>query len=201
MALNNFDEDSFDQENIGGEEYTPEPRKPRGNRTFLIAIGIIGVLFVIALVLLLLVAPRLLAKQRATQLEQAAIINANNTATALAATVFSQQQTALAATSTPSAAVSGGTEPTKTPVVVIDRSTSTPEVVGGSGLTASELATVAALQTMMAAGTPADVPTATSTALPTTGFAEDVGLPMMAGLAIVLVAVIILSRRLRLNAR
>jgi hypothetical protein len=200
MALNNFDEDQFDQENLGGDEYTPEPRKPRKNRTFLVVIGIIGILFIIALILLLLVAPGLLEKQRAAQLEQAARINANNTATALAATVQAQQLTAMAVTNTPYVAPSGGTSPTKTPVVVIIRSTNTPMASGGSGLSASELATVSALQTLMAAGA-AGTPTPSSTALPTTGFADEVGLPMMAGLAIVLVAVIIMSRRLRLNQR
>lgn len=197
MALNNFDDDQFDQENIGGE-YEPEPRKPRSNKNFLVAIGIIGVLFVIALVLLLLVAPGLLAKQRAAQQEQAALINASNTATALAVNALAQQQATLLAVKTTVPPTVAVTIPTKTPVVVIQRNTAESSV--GGGLSASELATVSALQTKMAGGA-AGTPAPTSTALPTTGFADEVGLPMMAGLAIVLVAVIILSRRLRLNTR
>lgn len=198
MALNNFDEDQFDQESFGGD-YEPEPPKPRGNRTFLIAIAIVGIVIVVALILLLLVAPKLLADRRLAQQEQAAQINAYNTATALYAT--SQAQLAQA-TKTPTRTVvsaSGGAVPTKTPVVVIQQNT--PMGSGGSGLSASELATVSALQTQMAGRGVSGTPGATSTALPSTGFADEVGLPMMAGLAIILVAVIVLSRKLRMNTR
>lgn len=199
MALNNFDEDQFDQESFGGGDYEPEPPKRRGNRTFLIAIAIVGIILVVALILLLLVAPKLLANQRLAQQEQAAQINAANTATAMYAT--SQAQLARA-TKTPTkplvAAAGGGAVPTKTPVVMIQQAT---QAVGGSGLSASELATVSALQTQMAGRGVVGTPGATSTALPSTGFADEVGLPMMAGLAIILVAVIVLSRRLRMNTR
>ncbi|MRR28758.1 LPXTG cell wall anchor domain-containing protein [bacterium] len=197
MALNNFDEDQFDQESFGGGDYEPEPPKRRGNRTFLIAIAIVGIIFVIALILLLLVAPKLLANQRLAQQEQAAQINAANTATAMYATSMAQLAQA---TKTPTKTVvaAGGVAPTKTPVVVIQQNT--PMGAGGSGLSASELATVSALQTQMA-GRGVGTPGATSTALPSTGFADEVGLPMMAGLAIILVAVIVLSRRLRMNTR
>ena len=198
MALNNFDEDQFDQESFGGE-YEPEPPKRRGNRSFLIAIAIVGIIFVIALILLLLVAPKLLADQRLKQQEQAAQINAYNTATALYATSLAQQQQATKTPTRTVVAASGGTVPTKTPVVVIKQNT--PMGSGGSGLSASELATVAALQTQMAGRGVVGTPGPTSTALPQTGFADEVGLPLMAGLAIILVAVIVLSRRLRLNTR
>ncbi|HCS40743.1 MAG: LPXTG cell wall anchor domain-containing protein [Anaerolineaceae bacterium] len=199
MALNNFDEDQFDQESFGGGDYEPEPPKRRGNRTFLIAIAIVGIIFVIALILLLLVAPKLLANQRLAQQEQAAQINAANTATAMYATSMAQlAQATKTPTKTVVAAVDG-TSPTKTPVVVIQQNT--PMGAGGSGLSASELATVSALQTEMAGRGVSGTPGATSTALPSTGFADEVGLPMMAGLAIILVAVIVLSRRLRMNTR
>ena len=198
MALNNFDEDQFDQESFGGGDYEPEPPKRRGNRTFLIAIAIVGIIFVIALILLLLVAPKLLANQRLAQQEQAAQINAANTATAMYATSMAQLAQATKTPTKTVVAASGGAAPTKTPVVVIQQNT--PMGAGGSGLSASELATVSALQTQMA-GRGVGTPGATSTALPSTGFADEVGLPMMAGLAIILVAVIVLSRRLRMNTR
>jgi LPXTG-motif cell wall-anchored protein len=38
---------------------------------------------------------------------------------------------------------------------------------------------------------------ATSTALPTTGFADEVGIPGLLGMAVLLIAVIFLARRLR----
>jgi hypothetical protein len=198
MALNNFDEDQFDQESFGGGDYEPEPPKRRGNRTFLIAIAIVGIIFVIALILLLLVAPKLLADQRLAQQEQAAQINAANTATAMYATSMAQLAQATK-TPMPTVAAAGGAAPTKTPVVVIQQNT--PMGAGGSGLSASELATVSALQTEMAGRGVSGTPGVAATALPSAGFADDVGLPMMAGLAIILVAVIVLSRRLRTNTR
>lgn len=193
MSLTNFDDDQFDP-GIFPEDTPPEPEKKGGNRTFLIVIAVLGVIFLLALLLLLLFAPRYLATQRAAQQEQAAQINAANTATAMAATSAANQRLTQAARTAIARTPTVG--PTKTPVVVI--AANTPEA-GGSGLTASELATVSALQTQMAAssGTPA----ATSTALPNSGFADDFGLPMMAGMALVLVLVIILSRRLRLSSR
>lgn len=199
MALNNFDEDQFDQESFGGGDYEPEPPKRRGNRTFLIAIAIVGIIFVIALILLLLVAPKLLADQRLAQQEQAAQINAANTATAMYATSMAQLAQATKTPTKTVVAAAGGAAPTKTPVVVVQQNT--PMGAGGSGLSASELATVSALQTEMAGRGVSGTPGVSATALPSAGFADDVGLPMMAGLAIILVAVIVLSRRLRTNTR
>ena len=69
MALNNFDEDQFDQESFGGE-YEPEPQKPKSNRTFLIALAIVGILFVIALILFMVVLPRIAANNTAAKQEQ-----------------------------------------------------------------------------------------------------------------------------------
>jgi LPXTG-motif cell wall-anchored protein len=61
--------------------------------------------------------------------------------------------------------------------------------------TIDRTATVSALLTEAAAGKL--TPTPTASALPDTGFAEDVGIPAMVGLALVLVVVIFLTRRLR----
>jgi LysM repeat protein len=78
------------------------------------------------------------------------------------------------ATPTPLLAV-----PTDTPVPTVDPRT----------------ATVAALLTQAAIAQQTTVPT--STALPTTGFVEDVGIPGLLGMALLLVVVIFLARRLR----
>jgi cytoskeletal protein RodZ len=195
MALNEFDEEQFEPEFGTGGEPTPEPEKKPSNRNFLLAIGILGVILILALVLLALVAPGILNQQRASQNEQAAQIYANNTATAMAATAIAMQG---AATSTPLPASELG--PTKTPLVVM--ATSTPAVASTSALSANEQATVQALQTEMAAqgGAAGLTQTAAATALPSSGFADEVGLPGMIGLAAVLVAVIFLSRKLRTSA-
>ena len=191
MALNNFDDNQFEQGSDFNDQPSPAPDNKPSGRNFLLAIGILGVILILALVLLLLVAPNILAQQRASQLEQAAQINAANTATAMAATALAQQN-AKTATPLPAAVL-----PTKTPLIVV--AVNTPAVVSGAQLSANELATVSALQTQMAArgGGGSTTPEATSTALPTTGFADEVGLPGMVGLAAVLIAVVFLSRKLR----
>lgn len=194
MALTNFDDEKFES---GGfpDETPPEPEKKPGNRTFLIVIAVLGVIFLLALLLLLVFAPKYLSQQRAEQQEQAALINAANTATALAGTsVVNQQVTQAAQTSIARTPTVG---PTKTAVVVV--ATKTPVV---QELSAAELATVSALQTQMAGGGAAGTAAAaTATQLPETGFADEFGLPMMAGMALVLVLIIILSRKLRLSSR
>jgi len=191
MALNNYEEDPFDQESFQ-EEIPPEPEKKPGNRTFLTVIIVLGVIFLLALVALLIFAPKYLASQRADQMEQAALINAANTATAMAAiNQANLLQTQLAQTAealVPTAA------PTNTPVVTV--ATNTPVVSGG--LSAAEMATVSALQTQMSGqGTLAPTPTE----LPDAGFADEYGLPLMAGLTAILVVIIIFSRKLRLSSR
>ena len=145
MALTNFEEDQFEQEDLGGE-VPPEPERKPSNRNFIIAIAVVGAIFILSLILLLLLGPGLLARQQAAQQEQAAQINAANTATAMAATALVQAQQATLLAKTTVAPTKTPVIPTKTPVVVVQAST--PGT--GSGLSASELATVSALQTQMA---------------------------------------------------
>jgi len=211
MALYNFDEEEqFEPEQetgsnapVGGggfggsENYSQPPKKKNSNRAFLLALGIIGVIVILALVLLMMVLPGIMAQQRADQLEQSAQINAANTATSMAATALVLQNQA---TATPNPALF---TPTKTPVVVLQ--TSTPAAVVSSGLSQSDQATVQALQTQMAAAQGGANGTATAialqaTALPESGFADEVGLPGMIGLAAVLIAVVFLSRKIRTGA-
>lgn len=190
MALNNFDENPFDEEAFA-EDLPVEPAKRSGRGGFLTVIVILGVVFLLALLVLLFLAPKYLASQRAENMEQAALINAANTATAMAAvSMANQQQTALALTAQallPTAA------PTKTPVKAVVANT---PVIAGMGLSDAELATVAALQTQMAGqGTVAP------TELPDAGFADEFGLPLMGGMAVLLLVIIVFSRKLRLSSR
>ena len=202
MSLNDFDDSQFEDfsqepENTpGGEE--PQKDDEGGNRNFKLAVGIIAAIFVISLIGLGLYI--FLGQPRQTQAlrETAAVINANNTATAMSATqaaglnIQRLTQTAGAPTNTPVPA-------TNTPVVAV--ATATPDLTATSiaaGLAdpAARTATVAAFQTQVAAGTQI---TGTTTALPQTGFAEDVGLPGLLGAAAILLLVIFLARRLRLS--
>jgi LPXTG-motif cell wall-anchored protein len=165
------------------DEGVPPP-EDSGNRTFFIVAGIIGGIMLLALICLALYALVLAPRQRSQQAAQVATVNAQNTQVAMAA-----EKTALAGKWTAT--------PTVTPVMPTATTTPTPVVAptqAGSP-TVDRTATVAALLTEAAAGKL----TATSTAsgLPDTGFAEDVGLPILVGLAFVLIVIIFLARRLR----
>lgn len=186
-----FEEDGGDYSSSSGS----------GNRTFMLAIGILGGIFLIALIVLAVFALFIMPQRNAAQQEQAAQINAQNTATAFAVTEMALfQQQAMTTTAEALATV----EPSPTSVVVFPTNTPGPELaadadsegtqepIGGDLFARTQ--TVAALLTQAAGGGQT-----TTTALPTTGFADDVGLPGLLGLAILLIAVIVLARRLRVS--
>jgi hypothetical protein len=200
MALNGYNDDPFDAEAFQ-EETPPEPEKKPGNRTFLTIIIVLGIIFLIALLGLLIFAPRLISNQRAAQMEEAAVINAANTATAGAVIALQDEMntqqalTEIALTPT----VPPTKTPTKTPMVAV--ATYTPQGTP-TGLSADELATVEAIQAQMTAqGTLESTPTKTPTALPDTGLMDEIGLPTMAGLAVLLIVIIVFSHHLRLSSR
>jgi LPXTG-motif cell wall-anchored protein len=184
------------------EEESPTPPedsgKPSGNRNFIIAIGVLGGISLLILIVLIIVGLVILPAQSKARKEQAALVNAQNTATSQAATqiAFAKAQ----ATKTPTAT----NLPSATPVVAI--ATATPETIitVGTPVVAQDLSartqTVAALLTQAAGGNGTATPTAKATALPTTGFADEVGLPVLFGLALLLVVVIFVVRRLRLSS-
>ncbi|HWQ83486.1 MAG TPA: LPXTG cell wall anchor domain-containing protein [Anaerolineales bacterium] len=176
--------DDMDSNNDLEPRDTP-PREESGNRTFLVAAGILGAITVLALLFIALYALVLLPRQQATREQQLQDLNAQNTAVAMAITQTSAAMTA--PTLTPTQPVANTATATPTSVVVVATSTSS----GPDPRTA----TVAALLTQAAVTTQTVVPTAT--ALPNTGFADDVGLPAMLGLAVLLIAVIFIARRLR----
>ena len=172
-----------------------------GNRTFMLAIGILGGIFLIALIVLAVFALFIMPQRNAAQQEQAAQINAQNTATAYAVTemaIFQEQ--AMTKTAEALATV----EPSPTAVVIFPTDTPTPEISAEEEIEGTEISvggdlyartqTVAALLTQAAAGGQT-----TTTALPTTGFADDVGLPGLLGLTILLIGIIFLARRLRMS--
>ena len=177
-------------------EVQPEEK---GNRTFLVIGGIFaGLIFltlVCAAIYFLLIRPRTQTAQNAQEatlsaqrLEQSQALTA--TAGAFAAALALPTQTK---TSMPAA--------TLTPVVVI----STPEMVVSTSAAppTSDPATLVAMQTQLAAQlTQAAGPLVTSSAggtapLPTTGFFDEVGLPLMILLTFALLGVILVARRMR----
>ena len=191
------------------EESPSERPQPTGgrNRSFFIAIGLIGTIFVIALIALLITL-FIQAPQQASQTrEQAEAINAQNTAVSAAATadqlrVVQLQQTLDAGVKAPPPTA---TQPavTATSVLAIptETSTPTPTVSAEMATETAQAQTQAAVGTNVGGypgastpGTPGVTPTGD---LPTTGFADEVGLPGLFGLAAILIVVIILARRAR----
>ena len=212
--------DSFEL-NGNGDETAPQPPPGGGNKTFLIAFGILGGLFVISLVGIAVFALIYLPQNQAQRNKQIAMINAANTATVAALTAApkaivppaataTQEEQAVEETPLPTVTL----KPTLTPVMAVSAFTNTPTVVDARTATVAALLTQAAqakltatyqvsATTQSAAGgatsgtAAAATPTRTTTALPRTGFAEDVGIPGLLGLAALFLVVIFLARRLR----
>jgi len=209
----------------------PEPAK--GNRSFLIAIGVIGGIFVIALIALAVVLLNRSPQQASQTRAEVERINAQNTAVAATATadqlrIIALQQTLDAAAKAPPPSATPTTAPpasggTPTSVVAIPTATNTPTATISAEMAATATSSAAtqfaqgtktlgaggfrgtaypAAQTAAAGTLAASAGTLqpTSTALPTTGFADEIGLPGLLGLAALLVVVVFLARRARFSA-
>lgn len=171
---------TYDDEPTFDDETPPEEAS---NRTFLIAAGILGGLVLLGLCA---VAGYILFS-RATNQQAEATARAQATlqaATIQAGLTQNAQEQALTLT----AAVTNTLPPTNTPVIA--EATITPSPTENPAT-----ATVAAAFTQIAASTQTVI--ATSTALPNTGFVDEFGAPGLMLMAIALVAVIFLVRRLR----
>jgi hypothetical protein len=159
------------------------PPEESGNRTFLLVAGILGGLVLLGL---LCIAGYLFFRNSSNQQsELTAVFQLTQQQATVQAGVT---QTAVAQALTQTAAVTNTVPPTSTPVIA--EATSTPTATANPAT-----ATVGAAFTQIANSTQTIIPT--STALPNTGFADDVGAPGLILLAIVLVVVIFLVRRLR----
>lgn len=154
------------------------------NRTFVIAAAAIGGLLIVSLICLAGYAFVIAPRQREAQEQQPTEIALQNTLVAEGMTQTAEAASGVA-TNTP--------EPTDTPTPL---PTDTPEPTATS-MTSALLTATAEAQTTAQAQEPTSAPTATATALPPTGFADDVGLPTLLLVAGILVAVILVSRALR----
>jgi hypothetical protein len=186
--------DMNDVEQELGEE---KPPNGNGNRTFLIIVGVLGGIMVVALLCIAgLALFRYLPGQRSAQ-----SVNATNEAQATGI-AFAASQTASAptftATSRPTVIPTNTKAPTNTPVIVLGptKSPTIDIVVATSNALLTQLA-----QTSVVTNQPAQtsVPPSqpTSTVLPVTGIADELGTPGLIVVAFVLVVIIFLMRRLR----
>lgn len=167
-----------------------------GNRTFVIAAAGLGGLLIVSMICLLVYALVLAPLQREARATEAVEINFQNTQTALTQTAEAIQ---LTPSRTPTASWTPAPSGTVTPTLVIVLPTDTPTPFLTLPTLAPETATAAALETLAAIeGGGGATPTAT--ALPATGFADEVGLPILVIMGGLLLAVVFIARSLRSRA-
>ena len=172
---------TFDDNNANFDDANPPEES--NNRTFLLIAGVLGGLVFLGL---LCIVGYILFQRGATN-QNVATAAAQGTQQAVTIQAGLTQMGLLQA-QTQTAAVTNTVPPTNTPVIAEATTTRTPTSNPAT-------ATVGAAFTQIAVSTQTIIPT--STALPKTGFAEDVGAPGLMLLAVPLVAVIFLVRRLR----
>lgn len=180
---------AFDEPNYENFDEAPLPEESSNNRTFLIAVGILGGIILISLACL--VAVYLFGTRSRTAAQQQAAANA--TLTAQAADNFISQ--ALTATFEASILPTATLEPTNTAVVSAATPTETPADPAAQQADTAATATVGAALTQAAAAQLTIVPTPTQ--LARTGFLDDYGIPGLAVMTLAFVIVILLARRLR----
>ncbi len=214
-------EEAYDPDNL------PDDRKSNNNRTFMIVLGVLAALFVIIIIVMIVLAGRNIPLRQQRLTETAAAIIAFNEQTIVAATQSAEEaaanaeltQIAAEATVTPyptedkePKATEEG--PTPTVIVILPEDDVTPTTDPAESLAAT--ATIEALLTQVAAEateTPVEAAlalndaqmTATEQAaiaaagdeLPDTGILDDGNIYWMGGGALLLIAVIIVTRKMR----
>ncbi len=163
------------------------------NRTFVIAAVSLGGLLVLSMICLLVYALVLAPQQQEARATDVVLVNQQNTEEALTQTAVVLEKTP---TRTPTGTELPDTTATVTPTLVVVLPTETPTPFLTLPTLAPETATAAAQLTLAAAqggggGTP------TATALPATGFADEIGIPALALAGGLLLAVIFIARSLR----
>ncbi|HSB02230.1 MAG TPA: hypothetical protein VLE49_16390 [Anaerolineales bacterium] len=172
---------TFDDDNANFDDANPPEES--NNRTFLLIAGVLGGLVLLGL---LCVAGYIILNMGSARQNSATAV-AQGTQQAVTIQAGLTQRSLLQA-ETLTAAVTNTVPPSNTPVIA--------QATGTLTATSNPAtATVGAAFTQLAVSTQTIIPT--STALPNTGFADDVGAPGLMMVAIALVAVIFLVRRLR----
>lgn len=188
---------SFDETNSDDFGEAPLPEESNNNRTFAIAVGILGGIIFISVACLGGVYLFSRNKAAAT-LQQADAANAvTQTAVAVQALIDQSLTATFEAAILPT--TTSTVPPTPTPPVAPASPTNTPDPANPLGLVgtqAAATATVGAAYTQAAAAQLTIVPT--TTALAGTGFADEYGLPGLVVMALAFVIVILFARRLRI---
>jgi predicted ABC-type sugar transport system permease subunit len=188
---------SFDETNSDDFGEAPLPEESNNNRTFMIAVGILGGIILISVACL--GAVYVFSKQnRATTQQTDAANAATQTAVAVQAVIDQSLTATFVAAIKPT--TTSTVPPTPTPPVAPASPTSTPDPANPLGLVgtqAAATATVGAAYTQAALAAQFTV-APTTTALAGTGFADEYGLPGLVVMALAFVIVILFARRLRI---
>lgn len=191
---------AFDMQNddenmdLAPDDVEGEAPPEESNNRFWIVVAVMGGIMLLAFICLALIfftnsrnKANIAAEANARATQNAAMI-LSSTQTAEAFAQITPTFTPAPPTSTPTS------RPSNTPVLA---PTITPTTLSGG----PNEATVAALNTLVAERQKTAVTlTMQPTAIPNGGFADDVGAPGLLGLAVVLVVIIFLARRLRVNS-
>jgi len=182
--------DDFDLDDMELEDESPP--EDSSNRTFLLVAGILGAILILSLICMAVYAMYFVPKNRDAKDTQVAEINAQNTVVAFDSAMTAEAQAWTATpTNTPTRAPVTATS-SPTPVLA---PTDTPEAIDQAVTQNPHTATVAALLTQQAENALTTTPSPTQ--LPSTGFADDVGIPGLLALAASLVLIIFFARRMR----
>ena len=168
-----------ENDNLNTLDDAPPPEES-GNKTFLLVAAVLGGIVLLSIVCLAAYGLYFLPKQTAARNASQSTLVAQNLQ-------VNQALTAKALTNLPQSTAT--LEPTNTPVFQQSTGTLAPAD--------PQTATVAAALTQAAQAQLTVTSLPTSTLLPDTGFIDDVGAPGLAVMAIALVVVILLARRLR----
>jgi hypothetical protein len=195
-------------------EEEPQRPPPSSNRAFLVVAGVLGAIMILAIIGMAIYALVILPRQQAAEEAEAPSslqLTSTELAKALQATATPTLSPTLTAipsdtptpTLTPTDTIAPTETPSETPVTPIFTSSAeasatagasaTTDSAGATGTVEAVLTNAAAAATSAALGTP----TATSSALPDTGFGDTVGFPGLALATALLIAVILLTRSLR----
>jgi len=173
------------------DEAAPQPAE-QSNRTFIIVAGVLAGIVFISIVCMALYALVYLPQQKAGQSAQQATIEAQNAMIAQAMT-STMQAFAVGAQASPTSAATAVpplTLASPTPLLAVPSQT---QVTVDLDMTA----TWSALNTQVAVGLLTPTATLGAGGMPTSGFADEIGLPGLVVMAFALVVVILLARRLR----
>jgi Tfp pilus assembly protein PilN len=162
------------------------PPEESGNKTFLLVAAVLGGIVLLSIACLAVYGLYYLPRQTATRDNQQATLVAQNLQVNQALTEKAISDL-LSQVPEPSATL----PPTNTPV--IQQATATVAPADPQTATVAAALTQAAQAQLTVTGMP------TSTLLPNTGFIDDVGAPGLVVMAIALVIVILLARRLRIS--